>query len=679
MKQTKNPWLWFEFLFLVFVMSVHVFIACLPERSLLNWFTTDDAFYYFKVAQNIAAGNGVTFDGINVTNGFHPLWMLVCIPVFWLAQFDLLLPLRIIVVIAGLLSAGAGILLFRLLRRLVSPYIAAFIALLWTCSWTVYASIIENGLESGLSAFLIVLLVALVSGISERNALTWKQGSLIGLIAGLTVLARLDNIYLVMLLGVWFSLSRFTPHLRAVIVSDLGVIFSAALLSYFLRIGLGPQYTVNAVSLPWMVVLNFILAPVFLFLFGLYQPYSRNLSVNFLARLGAAVALAVLIGGGILLLLQNAGVYTALPRLVIVINGLLLFAGFFLIRLISRWTATGTVPATQPANLLEIMKADWKPFLRDVLVYFVPVVFLLGMYMLWSQWTVGIPMPVSGQVKQWWGSLFATVYGKPTGDVFSLLGLTDTGAWVLTVTVFRNVGMFLPSPIWDFIFLAALCLGAIFLIVKNRCWFGATLERLAFPAVIWGICAHILYYTSTGYLHMRPWYWPAEMIISMIVLALVMECLWKVCFPADRPQWAGIVVLAVLGLVSCLSFLDRIWTEFPAVTAGELHTYIADARGIEALTESGSIIGMTGSGANGYFISGRVIVNLDGLINSPAYFHALQAGEGAAFLNDMGMDYVYGSSYMLTETDPYQQFLTGRITPVESLGDNTLYRYTATP
>ena len=45
--------------------------------------TFDDAFYYFGIARNVAHGHGSTFDGIDPTNGYHPLWMLIAVPFFW--------------------------------------------------------------------------------------------------------------------------------------------------------------------------------------------------------------------------------------------------------------------------------------------------------------------------------------------------------------------------------------------------------------------------------------------------------------------------------------------------------------------------------------------------------------------------------------------------------------------
>lgn len=42
----------------------------------------DDSYYYFRTANHIALGHGATFDGIDRTNGFHPLWMLNLVPIY---------------------------------------------------------------------------------------------------------------------------------------------------------------------------------------------------------------------------------------------------------------------------------------------------------------------------------------------------------------------------------------------------------------------------------------------------------------------------------------------------------------------------------------------------------------------------------------------------------------------
>jgi hypothetical protein len=82
------------------------------------------------------------------------------------------------------------------------------------------------------------------------------------------------------------------------------------------------------------------------------------------------------------------------------------------------------------------------------------------------------------------------------------------------------------------------------------------------------------------------------------------------------------------------------------------------ARFLEQNTPPGAVIGMTGGGNVAYYIQGRVIVNMDGLINSPAYFEALKAGDAGKFLAETGVDYIFANPGILSGP-PYQgQFRT---------------------
>src|SRR5512140_1353288 len=102
---------WFEIALSVVILSAYIYAAFSDAYNLPNrFFIRDDAYYYFKVAQNISEGHGSTFDGIHPTNGYHPLWLLICVPIFALARFDVILPLRLLVLVIGVLQAGAGIL-----------------------------------------------------------------------------------------------------------------------------------------------------------------------------------------------------------------------------------------------------------------------------------------------------------------------------------------------------------------------------------------------------------------------------------------------------------------------------------------------------------------------------------------------------------------------------------------
>src|SRR5579864_1688740 len=68
--------------------AVLVIFAFALNSERIQYFFLDDSFFYIKVAHNFNQGLGFTFDGINTTTGFHPLYMAV------LLAFDRLIPLK---------------------------------------------------------------------------------------------------------------------------------------------------------------------------------------------------------------------------------------------------------------------------------------------------------------------------------------------------------------------------------------------------------------------------------------------------------------------------------------------------------------------------------------------------------------------------------------------------------
>ena len=72
-------------------------------------FTFDDAYYYFGIARNVADGHGSTFDQLNSTNGYHPLWLAIAVP-FYAVGLDGMAAVRVLLVFQMLMYC-AGVLL----------------------------------------------------------------------------------------------------------------------------------------------------------------------------------------------------------------------------------------------------------------------------------------------------------------------------------------------------------------------------------------------------------------------------------------------------------------------------------------------------------------------------------------------------------------------------------------
>ena len=96
--------------------------------NLIREVSEDDSFYYFQIAYNLAEGKFSTFDGgITQTNGYHPLWMLLITPFYWV--FDKEAALFAIKAFEIMLIAGGVALVAAAARLARLPYILLFAAL----------------------------------------------------------------------------------------------------------------------------------------------------------------------------------------------------------------------------------------------------------------------------------------------------------------------------------------------------------------------------------------------------------------------------------------------------------------------------------------------------------------------------------------------------------------------
>ena len=123
----------------------------------------DDAYYYFQIAKNLSEGHFSTFDGgITRTNGYHPLWMLLITPFYWI--FDPKTALFGIILVTG---AVVAIVLAARMARL--PWILLFAVLPELLS---HRPLIR-GVEAGAALFMLGILFLFLS-LFARNPVRWQ-------------------------------------------------------------------------------------------------------------------------------------------------------------------------------------------------------------------------------------------------------------------------------------------------------------------------------------------------------------------------------------------------------------------------------------------------------------------------------------------------------------------------
>lgn len=166
---------------------VQLDINILLDQGLIQ----DDAFYYFEIAKYFLATGTPAFDGIHPTNGFHPLWQAICLPVFYFWQGEM--PLRIMLGIASLLDVLSIVLLYGILNRLTHNI---WVALCGMAIFAFHGAIIRtwfNGLETALHIFTLLLFLQLYLQVAEKSVVTLRDHLLLGVLAAIAFLARTDS------------------------------------------------------------------------------------------------------------------------------------------------------------------------------------------------------------------------------------------------------------------------------------------------------------------------------------------------------------------------------------------------------------------------------------------------------------------------------------------------------
>jgi len=166
----------------------------------------DDAFYSFSIARSIAGGAGPTADGVHPTSGFQPLYTLLLVPFYLFSGQNAVLPIHLALTLLALAGTATGWFIFRIVSRAAGRPAALFSLCLWTAA-PYFLSQGLNGLETGLLGLGLAATLDYYLG-SVRDNPSPGRLSLLGLLLGLTILARVDAILFAAALGADLALRR---------------------------------------------------------------------------------------------------------------------------------------------------------------------------------------------------------------------------------------------------------------------------------------------------------------------------------------------------------------------------------------------------------------------------------------------------------------------------------------
>lgn len=217
-----------------FVLPAIAMIATLSfafaaTSNLVHGPISEDGYLSLSIARHIALGHGITTNGLQDTNGFQPLFVVLVVPIFAIFQSDPITPLRFVLVIQWLVQVSSAVLVGLIVRdTFEAPKYMTFLTgfLLFFVSLFVLNKFF-NGLETGL----LLLVYLVLWRFYQITGLTlWSHTVSFGILLGLLILTRIDAGIFAVVFAIGYLVSQVRKGQAVRAVGQLSIIAIAAVL-----------------------------------------------------------------------------------------------------------------------------------------------------------------------------------------------------------------------------------------------------------------------------------------------------------------------------------------------------------------------------------------------------------------------------------------------------------------
>lgn len=225
------------YLFLTIGLVIRIIITFSIEYSVTHGISSDDSYYYFRIAQNIANDYGSTFDQINKTNGYQPLVLLFLVIIYKIFNSDIFTPIIISQLILSLVSTLAAYLTFKFVKKLSNSDFASLISVVFIFLNPVVVAINFKSLETNFYwLFIVVSLLFYEKYLKNPNSdKLMLHYFVFGLIISLAAFSRLDGGFYILAFSIYqlfFSSGEIINRIKKIFFSGIG--FSILFLPYLI-------------------------------------------------------------------------------------------------------------------------------------------------------------------------------------------------------------------------------------------------------------------------------------------------------------------------------------------------------------------------------------------------------------------------------------------------------------
>jgi hypothetical protein len=209
-------------------------LALMPVGVALAHYVTDDMFYYLTAARNVAHGQALSLDGRSPTNGYHPLWMGICVLLEWLLGSNPDLVFHVALLLCAVMFIATGWLLYRAVLTTAGERLALVVGALFLCNYRMM-TLPLGGLETAVYGLSVAILLTWLVRRGAAGLRSPRDAVILGLLLSLTYWSRLDALLLgVCVLAGMVLLTSGRPFAARAGLSVLaGLVSLAATLPWF--------------------------------------------------------------------------------------------------------------------------------------------------------------------------------------------------------------------------------------------------------------------------------------------------------------------------------------------------------------------------------------------------------------------------------------------------------------
>lgn len=208
-------------------LIIRIILSFSIEYSITHGISSDDSYYYFRIAQNIVNGYGSTFDQINKTNGYQPLVLAFLVIIYKIFNSDILTPIIISQLILSLISTLAAFLTFKFVSQISKSELAGLFSILFIFLNPIVIAINFKSLETNFYwLFLIVTFLFYEKYIKDRETeKSTFQYFVFGILISFAAFSRLDGGFYILAFAIFLFLQKkdlFYNRIKKIFLSGFG-------------------------------------------------------------------------------------------------------------------------------------------------------------------------------------------------------------------------------------------------------------------------------------------------------------------------------------------------------------------------------------------------------------------------------------------------------------------------